>query len=508
MPTKSISMQVLKRGQQVKKTVDLAEGATVKDVVSKLSQLTGTSKSSLFVAEVRNLDKVRLYSGEAPTGTFEVGGLETIEDLPEVIHVEHQVKALGLQESLQLLDDLIVAYKNADFQASLSRFQQSFLDGQTDIRQYSVLLADVAGHAQEPVFAKWGYDATTSGRMDMYAAMLDVQNLEEVRTKQLEVNRLLGQTFEWLPEAMSAVAKDTEHAPLCPLPLLYIDLSTRVQKEAAQKRRSRPVAWQPQGEGLHSGVWLKLEIWSKGGFAADEATPETEAAISAAMDTGEAMTSAPGRAALSLLTLGATIMPHCGPTNHRLRLHLPLLLPGGAQRMSGLTVAGETRDWELHRCLVFDDSFEHEIRLPPSESGEPEPSLAQEARVVLLLDLWHPDADENLRSGSSKPVASAENGASSRLTVTPRAGRVREEAGPSRALLRPTDQPVSKSLKLLWAGRRFSASGLPPFLCPKWQFHQNRSKGVTVQVGNKFCSLRLSLRRGRHLVHGIAVIAC
>ncbi|CAE7853018.1 Asph [Symbiodinium necroappetens] len=410
MPTKSISMQVLKRGQQVKKTVDLAEGATVKDVVSKLSQLTGTSKSSLFVAEVRNLDKVRLYSGEAPTGTFEVGGLETIEDLPEVIHVEHQVKALGLQESLQLLDDLIVAYKNADFQASLSRFQQSFLDGQTDIRQYSVLLADVAGHAQEPVFAKWGYDATTSGRMDMYAAMLDVQNMEEVRTKQLEVNRLLGQTFEWLPEAMSAVAKDTEHAPLCPLPLLYIDLSTRVQKEAAQKRRSRPVAWQPQGEGLHSGVWLKLEIWSKGGFAADEATPETEAAISAAMDTGEAMTSAPGRAALSLLTLGATIMPHCGPTNHRLRLHLPLLLPGGAQRMSGLTVAGETRDWELHRCLVFDDSFEHEIRLPPSQSGEPEPSLAQEARVVLLLDLWHPDADENLRSGSSKPVASAENG--------------------------------------------------------------------------------------------------
>eukprot|EP00439_Symbiodinium_sp_Y106_P062810 s2365_g9.t1 len=80
MPTKSISMQVLKRGQQVKKTVDLAEGATVKDVVSKLSQLTGTSKSSLFVAEVRNLDKVRLFSGEAPTGTFEVGGLETIED--------------------------------------------------------------------------------------------------------------------------------------------------------------------------------------------------------------------------------------------------------------------------------------------------------------------------------------------------------------------------------------------------------------------------------------------
>ena len=28
---------------------------------------------------------------------------------------------------------------------------------------------------------------------------------------------------------------------------------------------------------------------------------------------------------------------------------MPLLLPGGQRRMSGLTVAGEARDWELHR---------------------------------------------------------------------------------------------------------------------------------------------------------------
>ena len=36
-----------------------------------------------------------------------------------------------------------VGAAQADFQASLSRFQQSFLDGQTDIRQYSVLLDPV-----------------------------------------------------------------------------------------------------------------------------------------------------------------------------------------------------------------------------------------------------------------------------------------------------------------------------------------------------------------------------
>ncbi|CAE7602524.1 Asph [Symbiodinium sp. CCMP2592] len=244
-----------------------------------------------------------------------------------------------------------------------------------------------------------------------------VVNLLEARAPRLsaEVRQLLADG--------DCSTDSEERSPPC-----RISGRKRPREEAAQRRRARPVTWQPQGEGLHSGVWLKLEIWSKGGLASDKAAPETEAAVSAAMDTGEAMTSAPGRAALSLLTpeprLGATIMPHCGPTNHRLRLHLPLLLPGGAQRMSGLKVAGETRDWELHRCLVFDDSFEHEIQLPPrtppapksdGEPGEP-PGLAQEARVVLLLDLWHPDADENLRSGSSKPVASVENGFSQACT--------------------------------------------------------------------------------------------
>ncbi|CAE7228170.1 Asph [Symbiodinium pilosum] len=167
-------------------------------------------------------------------------------------------------------------------------------------------------------------------------------------------------------------------------------------EDAARTGGMRP-SWQPQREGLHSGVWLKLEIWAKGRLASSsKVVPEATAAVSAAMRTGEAMAVAPGRAALSLVMSGATIMPHCGPTNHRLRLHMPLLLPGGLRRMSGLTVAGEARDWELHRCLIFDDSFEHQIQLPAA--SEAEPGLSGEARVVLLLDLWHPDAGETLRT--------------------------------------------------------------------------------------------------------------
>ncbi|CAK9093239.1 unnamed protein product [Durusdinium trenchii] len=67
--------------------------------------------------------------------------------------------------------------------------------------------------------------------------------------------------------------------------------------------RSSP--WQPQGEGLHEGVWLKLELWARGGpLASGKAAPKTRAAVAACMSTGEAMAVPPGRAALSYMMSG------------------------------------------------------------------------------------------------------------------------------------------------------------------------------------------------------------
>lgn len=95
------------------------------------------------------------------------------------------------------------------------------------------------------------------------------------------------------------------------------------------------------------------------------------------------------------------IKPHFGPTNKKLRCHLPLLIPststpGSAPRgnptdakpssseqvitSSWLRVADEVRYLEEGKCVVFDDSFEHEAM---NTSSEP--------RVVLIVDFWHPD---------------------------------------------------------------------------------------------------------------------
>jgi aspartate beta-hydroxylase len=80
---------------------------------------------------------------------------------------------------------------------------------------------------------------------------------------------------------------------------------------------------------------------------------------------------------VSKLSPGMHIEPHSGPTNVRLRCHLGLRVPDGD---CGLTVGGETRRWHEGQCLVFDDSLTHAAW---NRTAEP--------RVVLIVDLWHPD---------------------------------------------------------------------------------------------------------------------
>mmetsp|Transcript_17566 Transcript_17566/g.41700 ORF Transcript_17566/g.41700 Transcript_17566/m.41700 type:complete len:207 (-) Transcript_17566:40-660(-) len=193
---KSVDMQVLKRGQQMKRTVDLEEDVTVQDILAKLAALTGEKASGLFLAEVRNLEKVRLFSGEAPNGTFEVGGLDTVKDLPDVIHVKHSLPELSQERGLMVLDDLIAAYKDAELQAKLAEIQQGFLSDGRDLKAYGLSTVDTVRAAQEPVVEKWGFKSF----QDLFQALTRYDISEEYREKQMECAKLLGQTFEWAPE--------------------------------------------------------------------------------------------------------------------------------------------------------------------------------------------------------------------------------------------------------------------------------------------------------------------
>jgi aspartyl/asparaginyl beta-hydroxylase (cupin superfamily) len=87
-------------------------------------------------------------------------------------------------------------------------------------------------------------------------------------------------------------------------------------------------------------------------------------------------TDSAGLVYFSAMRPGAAIRPHCGPHNLRVRCHLGLHVRANC----GIRVGGMRRTWEEGKCLVFDDSFVHEVW-----------NRGTDARAVLLVDVWHPD---------------------------------------------------------------------------------------------------------------------
>ena len=83
-----------------------------------------------------------------------------------------------------------------------------------------------------------------------------------------------------------------------------------------------------------------------------------------------------GDAIFSIQGPGNRLPAHCSVDNLRLRCHLGLRIPAD----TGIRVATESRTWTEGKCLLFEDCFEHEVW---NHSDSP--------RVVLIVDLWHPD---------------------------------------------------------------------------------------------------------------------
>ncbi|MDJ0679747.1 MAG: aspartyl/asparaginyl beta-hydroxylase domain-containing protein [Xenococcaceae cyanobacterium MO_167.B52] len=78
----------------------------------------------------------------------------------------------------------------------------------------------------------------------------------------------------------------------------------------------------------------------------------------------------------SIVYPGTHISSHCGPSNLKRRYHLTIEEAEGAKIRAG----SEWRTWRQGKCLILDDSFEHEVE----HNGD-------KRRVVLIIDCWHPD---------------------------------------------------------------------------------------------------------------------
>ncbi len=83
------------------------------------------------------------------------------------------------------------------------------------------------------------------------------------------------------------------------------------------------------------------------------------------------------QACFSILMPGAHVAPHVGPHNERIAVSLGLVSSGGAW----LRVGSGRRRWTEDEAIVFDDSFEHEVRVEGNEAP----------RAVLIVHLLHVD---------------------------------------------------------------------------------------------------------------------
>lgn len=72
---------------------------------------------------------------------------------------------------------------------------------------------------------------------------------------------------------------------------------------------------------------------------------------------------------------------HRGPTNLRLRCHLGLDIPVGD---CGIRVGHQKLTWNVGKCIIFDDFFEHEAW-----------NNTDVDRIVLIVDIWHPEIEED-----------------------------------------------------------------------------------------------------------------
>lgn len=130
-----------------------------------------------------------------------------------------------------------------------------------------------------------------------------------------------------------------------------------------------------------SGNWQQFELFARGRRVARNCA-RTPLTCSIVDGFAAARTCSRGQVKFSWMEPGTHVWPHCGPTNCRLRAHLGLSVP----KRTFLRVANKWRTWREGEWLIFDDSFEHEVW----HNGT-------EPRLVLIVDIWHPELTEHER---------------------------------------------------------------------------------------------------------------
>mmetsp|Transcript_117072 Transcript_117072/g.364554 ORF Transcript_117072/g.364554 Transcript_117072/m.364554 type:complete len:239 (+) Transcript_117072:59-775(+) len=238
MHERFLNVQVLKPGQLQSKVLELGEGATVGDILKKIAALKDLPLRDLYLCEDRwplqgmkglvyatctvvgstpilspaptvpSGITVKLLKTEVPEGTdVQLGGVDDLDDLPDVITVEAKTfrTSLTREDAAALQDDLILTYSDEEFQKKLQRLRDRVNEGKVDKSKYGRLLGDLTLPLQKKtVLPKWGFEASPKGVMHMISSLDAYKDDQEQQTKTVISRGLLGLNFEWLNEQSSS----------------------------------------------------------------------------------------------------------------------------------------------------------------------------------------------------------------------------------------------------------------------------------------------------------------
>ncbi len=160
------------------------------------------------------------------------------------------------------------------------------------------------------------------------------------------------------------------------------ELERAAPQISAEFRRLDPREFAPENEPIaRRGAWDVFMLYERGRRHDDHCRQVP--AVTEIVEAHRTVRSLAGLVYFSRLAPHSRVAPHRGPTNMRVRAHLGIDIPADC----GLRVGESSATWQTGKCLVFDDSFPHEVW---NESDR--------ERIVLVVDLWHPDlSDDEVR---------------------------------------------------------------------------------------------------------------
>lgn len=150
---------------------------------------------------------------------------------------------------------------------------------------------------------------------------------------------------------MSAFRDPREFAFTKALEAAHLAIQDELQQLGAEAFAPAPDSLTTVEHGYDETGWLWLPLVAIGGAAAPT--------LARCPATARALTAVPGlhNAGFSRFLPGTHLYPHQGELAGVLRCHLALVVPRGD---CAIRFGDEVRGWQAGRCLVFDDTIEHE----------------------------------------------------------------------------------------------------------------------------------------------------